>query len=190
MSSSVTMLSGDLRTHEAKHWPTWIGKVPGIRKRFHSWSDDFDPFHFNETSSVAALANAATLAGFVAQTEYILDKRHTTRGRAWRRGRGDLWIADNESGCCWVFEAKQHFAATNIREKTFCQHLQRAYDDARGVDRGEADQRVGCLIVVPRRDAKAEGVTQRMDEFATNADFAFRIDGFLGPIWLAFSLVG
>lgn len=189
MRSGVTMLAGDLRTREAKHWSAWMGKVPKIRNRFHSWSDDFDPFHFNETSSVAALANAATLAGFVAQTEYVLDKRHTTRGRPWRRGRGDLWIADNDSGCCWVFEAKQHFAATNIREQTFCQHLRRAFEDARGVDRDEADQRVGCLIVAPRMDAKREELGQRIDDYVVSTDFAFRIDGSLGPIWICFKLV-
>jgi hypothetical protein len=69
----VTILTGDQRTREAKHWPTWLGKVPEVRRRFHAWSDNFDPFHYNETPSVAALANAATLAGFVAQTEYVLD---------------------------------------------------------------------------------------------------------------------
>lgn len=186
----VTILTGDQRTKEAKHWPTWLGKVPEVRRRFHAWSDDFDPFHYNETSSVAALANAATLAGFVAQTEYVLDKRHTTRGRAWRRGRGDLWLADNQSGCCWVFEAKQHFAATQIRASTFDQHLQRACRDARGIDRDEADQRVGFLIVVPRTDARLDDLGPRMDELAMRSDFAFRIDGALGPIWLALNIVG
>lgn len=185
----VEMLVGDGRLREAKHWSKWLKKVPEIRKRFCEWSDDFDPFQFNETSSVAALANAATLAGFVSQTEYVLDKRHSTRGRPWRRGRGDLWIADNESEWCWVFEAKQHFAATGIREDTFAKHLERACDDARAIDRGEADRRVGCLIVVPREGADHHALAPRMNELVGTADYAFRIDGQLGPVWLAFTEV-
>ncbi|WP_417612110.1 hypothetical protein [Parasphingorhabdus sp.] len=185
----VTMIVGDRRTLEAKHWSKWFGKISIIRQRFCDWSDDFDPFHFNETSSVAALANAATLAGFVSQTEYILDKRHSTRGRPWRRGRGDLWIADNESEFCWVFEAKQHFAATGIREDTFDKHLRLAMTDAEAIDREEADRRFGCLIVVPSAKANHEILSERMDHLAKSADFAFRLDGNSGPIWLAFSLV-
>jgi len=34
----VTILTGDQRTKEAKHWPTWLGKVPEVRRRFHAWS--------------------------------------------------------------------------------------------------------------------------------------------------------
>ena len=189
VGQNLTMLAGDGRSREAKQWPKWFAKVPSIRQKFYVWSNDFDPFQFNEASSVAVLANAATLAGYLSQTEYIVDKRHSTRGRPWRNGRCDLWVADPKSEHSWAFEAKQHFAATNLREETFLKHLQRAYNDAKAVDRNEADDLVGCLIVTPRANAVVSTLKARMDGICSKAELAFRIDGKLGPIWLAFKFV-
>lgn len=187
-SRSLTLLKGDGRTREIRHWTDWLSEVPAIRRKFCQWADNFDAFHSNEAASVAVLANAAAKAGYLAHTEYVALKRHVTRGRPFRQGRCDLWIADVASSTSWAFEVKQHFAARSIRQATFDSRLARAVSDARQVDRDEADRRVGCLIVAPRRGTQcdAEMVT-RIDELCGGTDVAFRIGSGLGPIWLAFT---
>lgn len=187
---NIETLSGDGRTREAKQWGQWLRRVPKIRRKFCSWSEDFDPFHSNEAASVAVLANAAAQAGFLAHTEYVALKRHPTRGRPFRQGRCDLWIADVKSETSWAFEVKQHFAAPKIRQSTFDARLERACSDARAVDGDEADKRVGCLIVVPGQAAmQNEDFTEHVDSLCAQSDMSFRIGGGVGAIWLAFCFV-
>ena len=184
----VTVLSGDGRTRELKRWLEWLRRVPAIRRKFSKWSDDFDPFHSNEAASVAVLANAASRAGYLAHTEYVAVKRHSTRGRPFRPGRCDLWVADVGNEVSWAFEVKQHFAATGMRQRTFDARLARARKDASQVDPDEADRRVGLLIAVPPQGAlQTKKLIQHFDEISASADISFRIGGGVGAIWLAFS---
>ena len=187
---SVHILTGDARTRELKHWTTWLRRVPAIRRKFCRWAEDFDPFHSNEAASVAVLANAAAQAGYLAHTEYVALKRHTTRGRPFRQGRCDLWIADVDCEISWAFEVKQHFAAARIKQSTFNARLQRAHNDAKQLDYSEADRRVGCLIAVPGQSTlHSRDLIEHFDELSRSADVAFRIGGGTGAIWLAFSFV-
>lgn len=189
-SPSIHVLAGDARTSDFKHWMTWLRRVPAIRRKFCRWAEDFDPFHFNEAASVAVLANAAAQAGYLAHTEYVAFKRHMTRGRPFRQGRCDLWIADVDRGLSWAFEVKQHFAAARIRQSTFDARLKRAQNDARQVDRNEADRRVGCLIAVPGHSMlQTQELIEHFDKLCGSADIAFRIGGGIGAIWLAFVFV-
>lgn len=186
----IKILAGKKTTREMKHWVEWLRRVPAIRRKFCRWAEDFDPFHSNEAASVAVLANAAAKAGYLAHTEYVALKRHSTRGRPFRPGRCDLWIADVESEMSWAFEVKQHFAAAKIRQSTFDARLERARRDAKDVDRDEADRRVGCLIVVPRQDTpQTSDLVEHFDGLCGSADVAFRIGGGIGAIWLAFAFV-
>jgi hypothetical protein len=164
--------------------------VPAIRRRFIRWSDDIDPLHFNEAASVAALANAASRAGYLALTEYVADKRHTARGRPFRRGRCDLWIASVQDDRSWAFEVKQHFCFARVRAETIRASLKRALKDAREVDKGEADIRVGCLLVGPRTVVVCTSdFIKQMDAIMRTMPIAFRINGGCSPVWIAFELV-
>ncbi len=188
-SESIITLRGDGRTREVKNWTDWLNRVPAIRQSFCDWAEDFDPFHWNEAASVAVLSNAAAQAGYLAHTEYVVPKRHATRGRPFRRGRCDLWIADPKNETSWAFEVKQHFAAAKIRQATFDKQLDKARIDARAVDSNEADRLVGCLIAVPAQPEKqTEDIVEHFDGLCANAnaDIAFRIGGGVGSIWLAF----
>lgn len=186
----IKLLAGDGRTREAKHWTEWLRYVPSIRRKFSQWSDDFDPFRFNEAASVAVLANAASKAGYLAHTEYVAVKRHVTRGKPFRNGRCDLWVADVASGASWALEVKQHFAAARIRQETFQQRLERARRDAMSVHRDEADRRVGCLIMVPGVGVtETKPLLEHFDMLCKDAELAFRLGGGKGAIWLAFAFV-
>ncbi|MBO9100837.1 MULTISPECIES: hypothetical protein [unclassified Rhizobium] len=181
------LLKGDGRTTEVKLLKEWLRRVPSIRRKFMKWADDFDPFAYNEAASVAVLSNAASKAGYLAHTEYVAMKRHSTQGRPFRNGRCDLWVADAYSELSWAFEFKQHFAYGNIRQGTFDNWLERAKKDARALDYFEADYRVGCLILCPRRDlAIDDDLIARFDTLCTVADIAFRIGSGDTAIWLAF----
>jgi hypothetical protein len=187
---SVKLLAGDRRTREVRHWAEWLRRVPAIRRKFYRWSEDFDPFHSNEAASVAVLANSAAQAGYLAHTEYVALKRHASRGRPFRQGRCDLWVAEVAEEISWAFEVKQHFAAAGLRRGTFEAKLDRAWRDARDVDREEADRRVGCLVTVPRSDVKPDAeFIAHVDELNADADAAFRIAGRMGPVWLTFRIV-
>lgn len=188
--SSLKVLAGDGRSREVRHWTEWLRRVPAIRRKFCQWSDDFDPFHSNEAASVAVLANAAAKAGYLAHTEYVAVKRHATRGRPFRQGRCDLWVADVEREVSWAFEVKQHFAAARIRQSTFDERLRRAKRDAMDLDRDEADRRVGCLVVVPGSSVmQTRQLVTHYDELCSSSNVAFRIGGGVGSIWLAFAFV-
>ena len=186
----IKTLTGDKRTREVKHWTHWLREVPRIRRKFSRWTEDFDPFHSNEAASVAVLANAAAKSGYLAHTEYVALKRHPSRGRPFRPGRCDLWIADVDRELSWAFEVKQHFAAAKIRQSTFDARLERARRDAKNVDRDEADLRVGCLIAVPGLHfEQTPDLIEHFDGLCSQADVAFRIGGGVGAIWLAFAFV-
>lgn len=190
ISRGLTMLAGDARTIEYRHWGKWLGKVPAIRHSFVRWSEDFDPLRYNEAASVAALANAASKAGYLALTEYVALKRHATRGRPFRQGRCDLWVADVAENRSWAFEFKQHFCFGNVREDTLHVRLKRAVKNARDLDRGEADERYGALIVGAREDVKCtDDFIKRVDKIVAGMPLAYRIDGRCGPAWLAFESV-
>lgn len=186
----IKVLSGDHRTREMRHWLEWLRRMPRIRREFCRWSHDFDPLHSNEAASVAVLAIAASRAGYLAHTEYVAFKRHVTRGRPFRRGRCDLWVAHVGDQISWAFEFKQHFAAARIRPQTFQRRLDAALADARAVDRDEADRRVGCLLIVPSDTApRTSQLIRHFDELCSRADLAFRIGGGTGAAWLAFAFV-
>ena len=183
----VTLLVGDSRTREVKHWTEWLTRIADIRRAFARWHPEFDPFHFNEAASVAVLSNAAAQAGFLALTEYVVDKRHSTRGRPFRLGRCDLWIADVESDCCWAFEFKQHFSASKPWESTFDRHMEHAYYDARDLDNYEGDKRVGGLILVPKDPEKLNpDIIHYYDELCRRSDLSFRLGKGKCSVWLAF----
>lgn len=184
------LIVGDGRTRHAKHWSKWLQYVPRIRSKFGRWHENLDPFHSNETASVAFLANAAAKAGYLALTEYVTFKRHASRGRPFRHGRCDLWMGDTVSEFSWAFEVKQHFASSRIRQDTFDNWLKHAHDDAKSVDRNEADDRVGCLIMVPGETALQDPhYSDHFDMVCSSSDFAFRVGGGMSTVWLAFKVV-
>ncbi|MCA0941990.1 hypothetical protein LCM28_19110 [Salipiger pacificus] len=184
------LIVGDARTKEVKQWEKWFGVIPHLRDRFYRSPYELDPFYWNETASVACLGNAATMADFVALTEYVLPKRQAARGRPFRRGRCDLWVANVDQAYSWVFEFKQHFANPDIRQSTFESQLQKAHDDAKSVDRYEGDRRFGGLILAPKKfDHLEEEEIDYYDELCSAADIAYRVSGALGPVWLAFAKV-
>lgn len=190
ISRDLTILAGDGRTIECRHWGKWLSKVPSIRRSFIRWSDDFDPLRYNEAASVAVLANAASKAGYLALTEYIAQKRHARRGRPFRQGRCDLWLADVAEDRSWAFEFKQHFCFANVRGDTLHVRLDRAVKNARDLDRTEADERFGALIVGAREDVECnDDFIKRVDDLVAEMELAYRIDGGCGPAWLAFKSV-
>lgn len=187
--ADVLLLVGDQRKREIKHWSKWLKAVPVIQRKFRSWNEEFNPFEWNEAASVAVLAIAASKAGYLAHTEYVTSKRHETRGKPFRHGRCDLWVADVETQLSWAFEFKQQSAASKLRPGTFNKRLARACRDARAVDRSEADSRVGCLILASGNNAASDrGLVDHFDNLCTAADVAFRI-GHTSPVWLAFTVV-
>lgn len=191
ISRGLVALAGDGRTIEFRHWAKWLARVPSIRRDFIRWSEDFDPLRFNEAASVAVLANAASKAGYLAHTEYVAIKRHSTRGRPFRQGRCDLWIANVQEERSWAFEFKQHFCFANARAETLNAKLEIAVRDAVEVHSDEADLRVGCLVVGARDDVNCnERFTGHIDDIMAEMPLAFRINGGLGPVWLAFKAVG
>lgn len=188
--SNFTILTGDRRTKEVKQLSTWLKHVPTIRRQFERWSDDFDPLSFNEAASVAVLANAAAKAGYLAHTEYVAFKRHSTRGRPFRRGRCDLWIANVADGYSWAFEVKQHFAAHGMRQSTIRACLDRAVGDAKEVDQNEGKYRAGCLIICPMERTFCDSqYIERMDELISDMSIAFRVGEGRNAAWLAFQIV-
>ncbi|WP_327519765.1 hypothetical protein [Sphingomonas sp.] len=191
ISRGLVGLSGDAREVELRQWSLWLARVPAIRRSFIKWSEDFDPLRYNEAASVALLANAASKVGYLALTEYVAIKRRKTRGRPFRKGRCDLWIADGKTERSWAFEFKQHFCFSNVRAETLHQKLDEAVGDADEVDRSEGDKRFGCLIVGARNDVKpTRSFIERMDRLMSEMPMAFRINGGCGPVWLGFKEAG
>lgn len=191
ISRGLIGLSGDGRGVEFRQWSHWLARVPAIRRSFIRWSEDFDPLRFNEAASVALLANAASKAGYLALTEYVAFKRRKVRGRPFRQGRCDLWVADSKNERSWAFEFKQHFCFGNVRADTIHQKLDAAVRDADEVDKNEGDKRFGCLILGARNDIRpTRSFIERVDGVMAEMPMAFRINGGCGPAWLAFKEVG
>ncbi len=196
MSNRVTQIAGDGRMREARLWRDWLGQVPEIRDKNLSFAraagiEEFDPFYFNETSSVALLGNAAALAGFLVSTEYRAVKRGSGRGRPYRNGRVDLWLADLASVTSWAIEAKQHWAAPGMRKTTYDQWMEKAATDARSLHVQEADKGVGCVIIVPQEPVSPADTEETCyDEYCRDADFSYRVGGGLGVVWIAFKIRG
>lgn len=196
MNDKVTQIAGDGRMREARLWRDWLGQVPKIRDKYLSFAqaagfEEFDPFYFNETSSVALLGNAAAVGGFLVNTEYSTVKRGSGRGRPYRGGRVDLWLADRASVTSWAIEAKQHWAAPGMRKATYDQWMEKAATDAKALDAYEADKSVGCVIIVPREPVSpADTEKTCYDEHCRDADFSYRVGGGLGVVWIAFKIRG
>lgn len=187
ISRGLVGLAGDGREVEFRQWSPWLARVPAIRRSFIRWSEEFDPLRYNEAASVALLANAASKVGYLALTEYVAMKRRKARGRPFRKGRCDLWVADGKMERSWAFEFKQHFCYGNVRGDTLRQKLDAAVGDAEDVDKSEGDKRFGCLIVGARNDVKpTRSFIERMDGIMAEMPMAFRINGGCGPAWLAF----
>lgn len=186
----VALIEGDRRTREAKQWSGWMRELQKVRDRLYSSYYEIDPILWNETASVATLTNAASMAGFFTLTEYIISKRANTRGRPFRSGRCDAWIADIDQNRSWAFEFKQRPFRPGTHQSTFDKHLQDAYDNARSIDPNEGGRRVGGLIMVPDHpELRCEKTVRNCDRLCASADLAYRVDGGEGPIWLAFKFV-
>lgn len=192
--ASAVMLKGDERTRAGRDWLNWMNQASKLRERFAEWSDDLDPLRYNETASVALMANAAATAGYLVLTEYVEAKRHSTRGRPYKPGRCDLWLADAELGFCWALEFKQNVASRGMRQTTFDGCLRRAYDDARHVDSEQSDLRCGCLVLLPPYDSRTDpelvGHFDKLCAESDDAELAFRLGGGkFGPAWIVLEFV-
>lgn len=182
-AAQVKALTGDKRRREAALWKAWMDEIPGIRREFNDWLPDMDPFGYNEAATAGMLANAASKAGLLSLTEYVMTKRHSTRGRPFRRGRGDLWLGDSASQVCWGFEFKQRRARPGLREDTFDGYLELCRSDACALHDDEADWKVGGLVLLGKDFDTA--AIDRIDSYCSHADFSYRIGG-LFPVWLCF----
>lgn len=187
----VECLRADGRRREAQRWPRWLEHVAEIQDSFLDWMEGLDPLRFNETASVAVLANAATLAGYLTLTEYAELKRDLGRGKPFRAGRCDLWIADPHPTrpFCWGMEVKKHFGAKGTLQPTVNSKLAKSLEDAKRLQRSESDQRVGCLLLSPREDVECtEEVQSHFDSLClgTSADLIYRVSGKAGRTWILF----
>lgn len=190
---NVSCLKGAREFNEARLWKKWIAQIPEIRSAFQQYMTGWDPLHLNELASVGVLVNAASQAGFLSLMEYVAYKRAPTRGRPFRSGRCDLWIADSKKNVSWAFELKQYFAKSGTRSSTFKKKMEAAIRDSKNVDKNEATKRVACLIIVPDEDAmQGAEMERRFDDLCKLCDdvhLAFRVGGGLGAVWFAFSFV-
>lgn len=184
---ALVILSGDGRTRKFQLLEKTLKEIPRVRKRFLASLYRFDPLWVNETASVGVLANAASTAGYLALTEYLLRKRDRSRGRPYRSGRCDLWIADPKREFCCAFEFKQYFAPPGIRQGTFEQKLTRAQNDAKRLPEGEGDHRLGGLILVPDEPGTfSPAAIEHIDSLCATSDISFRVGQPHGPVWFAF----
>lgn len=125
-------------------------------------------------------------------------KRKKQRGRPYKNGRCDLWVADVDSPCAWAFEFKQYFLGPRFQNDALKKQLDAAYSDAEQLSWEEADHRFGGIILAPQKTEingewghnLDEDAVERVDQMCRNdADVAFRVSGPSGPIWLAFKEV-
>lgn len=189
---SLHHLSGDAGTREYRLWRKWLRHAVTIRAELRDWSeqigpdDDFDPFRYNETASVATLASAASRAGFPTLTEFCGMKLRAKRG-----GRCDLWIGDPSSHRNWAIEFKQLFAKPALTKRSFTKLLDKACENARDVSPDEAAEHLGAVVMVIDRDhltgkVDVEALVSRIDGFCCDCFIAFRIGSDARAIWFAF----
>lgn len=109
--TKVKLIKGDKRTLEYEVWSKWIKAAAKLFDRHISaWPED-DPLAYNETASVAFLAAAGSVAGYVTLAECKTDKLDSTEAdpakitMRKRQGRADLWLHSAKRH--WAFEFKQ-----------------------------------------------------------------------------------
>ena len=178
MRMCVTRLKGKASTIEARLWERWLVCAGCFARGFDELEDD--PFAYNETASVSALAAAAAMAGMLSVAEYPVDKKHRKDRRKNVRGRADFWLHSDQK--TWSIEFKQlmpekHKPSLNELHKT----LAKAVADAHHLSKDEADIRVGALIVstywLEEKDKRAETL-HTLREFGNDhrVQFSWEVD--------------
>ena len=179
MTLQITLLKGDRRTCESKLWERWLTCAGCVAQAFDELEDD--PFAYNETASVSALAAAAAMAGMLSVAEYPVDKKDRTDRRKNVSGRADFWLHHEQK--TWSIEFKQlmpddeDVPSLGKIKKTF----EKAVADAANLSRNEADARVGALIVSTywfEHEEKKAKLLERLREFGANerVHFSWKVD--------------
>ena len=91
-------IKGDRRSKEYSSWQRWLSAAAELQSDWHLTSPEDSPFAYNETASVSFLCCAAGRAGYVALTDYRVEK-------LLGQGRCDMWLYDRRYE--WAFEFKQ-----------------------------------------------------------------------------------
>jgi len=157
--------------------------------RDHLFEDGsgFDPLRYNETATVGFLVAAAGRAGMFALPEFTEDNRMLPEGRV-RAGRCDLWLASEDWSINWLIEFKLCWYGPNARAGLVTP-MNEAITCVFDRDRGEADDRWGCVVYSPgsrwteeSEASRARWRSQARIEIVADAvDFAFEIIGPAGP---------
>lgn len=158
-----------------------------MRDHLYEDGNGFDPFRYNETATVGFLVAAAGRAGMFALPEFTEQIRKLPKGRV-RAGRCDLWLASEDWSINWLIEFKLCWYGPNARNGLVTP-MNGAIGCVFDRDRGEADDRWGCVVYSPGRrwvkesnQRRARWRSQtRIDTLAESVDLAFEIAGPAGP---------
>ena len=187
---------GRRNTLEYRAWTNWLKAADRLAKRYCAEMEDDDPFAYNETASVSALAAAAACAGYVGLAEFSTAKAiGANRAHAW--GRSDFWML--AEGRSWAFEFKQ-WSPYTAPYKRLVSHMAAAETCARKILSGDADRAVAGLIVPlyyirkgkrSSRDEVLQRARANLGTVAGECDFAWTVGGANGApeTWLLFKIV-
>ena len=163
----------------------WFRQVGQIRQRFaRCMSTDFDPLGSNETASVGFLAAAASRSGLLTLTDYVSIKRGWEARIPYRLGRCDLWVADPRRQISWAFEFKQGLIGRGARVAKLGKLLDQACSDATRLDRLEADNRFGALVIGFYNGTQSENYEDDLREISARTSYCCRIGGGAAPVWI------
>jgi hypothetical protein len=152
---------------EFDRFERWLSATASLCAELWAYTDEFFPFHDNESSAVSVLVGGAARAGFLPVSEYRLRKRAWEDRRRWRDGRADLWfVADNSA---YSFEFKRSWNAAN--QKNLQSVLELARSDIRRVPTTEYDTAFAGVIA-PVYDEAEPGVYNR---YVEEVDYACRL---------------
>jgi hypothetical protein len=166
---------------------TWLKAADAMREQLFEDGEGFDPFQYNETATVGFLVAAAGRAGMFALPEFTEQNRKLPEGR-FRAGRCDLWLASEDLSIDWLIEFKLCWYGRNAKIGLITP-INNAIDAVFDRDRGEADDRWGCVVYNPNSHWFAANAEERalwkspsrIKLVARAVDFAFEMDGPAGP---------
>lgn len=182
--TKVKLIKGDQRTLEHEVWSKWIDTVAKLFDRHISaWPED-DPLAYNETASVAFLAAAGSVAGYVTLAECKTDKLDSTEAdsakleRRKRQGRADLWLHSTKR--YWAFEFKQRLGVGVSRANgRLASWMKLAEKCALDIDDEEDGKPVAGLILplyFIEDDEKSDRASEEIKAFASKeADYCWLI---------------
>lgn len=175
---SYQVVKGDKRNPSYATFDAWMKEVGETWRKWHQYDEDYEPFSENEVSGVSILLSAAARVGYLAISEYEIEKLSNPG----QPGRGDLWFTDTDQS--YAFEFKRSWRNSNKSQLEANWAL--AIGDAGDVPPNEADQVYAGLIAPlysPSKDSikkHKEPMKEHKDLIAAHkkaleADFIFAI---------------